>query len=98
MLCYILVANIGGGLLTIKQSRGKYNIGRNIRSLRMDNKYTQEQVVAKLQLLGIEMSRGTYSQIECGIANVKVQDLLGMAHIFHCDINAFFKDITLDNE
>ncbi|MCQ2406360.1 MAG: hypothetical protein MJ067_04005 [Oscillospiraceae bacterium] len=30
-------------------------------------KLTQEQVAAKLQLMGPDMSRGTYSQIECGL-------------------------------
>ena len=56
---------------------------------------TQEQTVAKMQLLGVEISRGTYSQIECGIANIRVEDLLALQMIFQISIQDFFHDITL---
>ena len=65
--------------MKIRQDRDSYNIGINIRKFRMENKLTQEQTIAKMQVLGIEISRGTYSQIECGISNIKVQELLALA-------------------
>ncbi len=81
--------------MKIKQDSDGYNIGSNIRRFRIENKMTQEQTVAKMQLLGIEISRGTYSQIECGISNIKVQELLALAEIFHVGIADFFKGMSL---
>lgn len=83
------------GNVKIRQNNGDYNIGTNIRKFRMVNKLTQEQTVAKMQLLGIEISRGTYSQIECGISNIKVQELLALAEIFHVGIADFFEGMSL---
>lgn len=82
--------------MKIRQDRNKYNIGGNIRKFRMENDLTQEQTVTKLQLLGIEMSRGTYSHIECGLDNIRVQELLALAKIFDVGIADFFKGIRLD--
>ncbi len=79
----------------IRQDSDGYNIGSNIRRFRTENKMTQEQTVAKMQLLGIEISRGTYSQIECGISNIKVQELLALAEIFHVGIADFFNGMSL---
>jgi len=81
--------------MKIRQNQDKYNIGRNIRKYRLINKLTQEQTVARLQLLGIEISRGTYSHIECGIDNIKVEELLGLAQIFRVSVGDFFDDIVL---
>ena len=61
----------------------------------VDAGLTQEQTVAKMQLSGVEISRGTYSQIECGIANIRVEDLLALQQIFQVSIQDFFHDITL---
>ncbi|MCI8997351.1 MAG: helix-turn-helix transcriptional regulator [Lachnospiraceae bacterium] len=80
--------------MKIRQDRNDYNIGRNIRKHRILNHLTQEQTVARMQLLGIEISRGTYSHIECGIDNIKVEELLALAEIFHVSIENFFEGMT----
>jgi transcriptional regulator with XRE-family HTH domain len=69
------------------------SIGDNIRQLRKKANLTQEQVVARLQLEGIEISRSTYSQIECGTYNIKVTELIALSKLFHTDYNSFFKNI-----
>ena len=69
----------------------------NTRSLRLANHMTQNQVVAQMQLLGVDISRGMYSQIECGICNIKVEELLALCKIFHCKPNDFFEGIELKN-
>lgn len=69
------------------------HIGNNIRKLRKANKLTQEQVVTHLQLQGIEISRSSYSQIECGTYNIRVSELLALSELFQTDINSFFIDI-----
>lgn len=69
------------------------HIGNNIRTLRKKRKLTQEQVVTHLQLQGIEISRSSYSQIECGTYNIRVSELVALADLFQTDYNSFFKDI-----
>lgn len=81
--------------MKLRQDREKYNIGINIRKFRMENHLTQDQVVARLQLLGIEISRGSYSHIECGLDNIRVEELLALAEIFHVGIADFFEGMSL---
>lgn len=81
--------------MRIRQDCKKYNLGVNIRRFRKENHLTQEQTVAKMQLLGVDISRGTYSQIECGIVNIRVEDLLALREIFHVEIGRFFEGLTL---
>ena len=80
--------------MKIKQDRDQYNIGKNIRNIRLSNELTQEQTVAKLQLRGINMSRGSYSHIECGIGNIRVEELLTLADIFEVEVGDFFKGMS----
>jgi len=48
-----------------------------------------------MQLLGVDISRGTYSQIECGIVNIRVEDLLALREIFGIEIGEFFDGMSL---
>lgn len=57
---------------SIKQSRC---IGENIKRYRLANKLTQEQMAAKMQLYGCDMSRSTLAKIEAGIRHISVQEL-----------------------
>ena len=81
--------------MRIRQDDKKYNLGTNIRRFRKERHLTQEQTVAKMQLLGLDISRGTYSQIECGIVNIRVEDLLALRKIFGIDIGQFFDGMDL---
>lgn len=74
----------------IKQDK---NIGKNIRKYRKALELSQEQVVARLQLDGIDMSRSIYSQIECGTYNIRVSELMALSELFKVDINSFFYDL-----
>lgn len=69
------------------------SIGKTIRSLRQNAGYTQEQVVAHLQLKGSELSRSAYSQIECGTYNIRISELKILKDLFRCEYNDFFKHI-----
>lgn len=73
--------------------RHDVSLGSNIRKLRRQSRLTQEQVVAQLQLQGIDISRSTYSQIECGTYNIRVSELRALAKLFRTDYNAFFEDL-----
>ena len=69
------------------------NIGGNIRRLRMAANMTQESVIAKMQLMGCEISRSIYSQIESGTYNIRVIELAALKIIFKVDYDAFFEGL-----
>ena len=73
----------------------EYNIGRNIRRYRLESKLTQEETIEKLRSWGIQMSRGTYSHIECGLDNIRVEELLALAEIFGVEAGDFFSGMSL---
>lgn len=68
-------------------------LGRNLRQIRIDHGFTQEQTVAKLQLLGSPLSRSTFSLIEMGRGNIFVSDLVALQTVFQVDYEEFFRDI-----
>ena len=68
-----------------------YNIGKNIRNLRTKKGMTQEQVAAKLQIQGINMSRDFYAHIECGTYNIRISELVALKQILGCEFNDFFE-------
>ena len=74
------------------------SIGRNIRRLRLNAKMTQDEVAAKLQLMGCDLSRSAYSQIECGTYNIRVRELSALKRIFQVDYNAFFEGLDDDTK
>lgn len=86
---------IGVTLMTQKIKQD-ISLGDNIRKLRKQSHLTQEQTVARMQLKGLDISRSSYSQIECGTYNIRVSELIALAEIFYVDYNAFF--INLHNK
>ncbi len=70
--------------------RNHHAFGARIRELRKAAHLTQEQVAAKLQLRGFDMSRSIYSQIECGIHNIRVDELIALKQIFGATYDDFF--------
>ena len=70
-------------------------IGETIRSLRMERKLTQDQVVSKLQLMDLDITRSIYSQIEGGTYSIRISVLAGLSQIFQVDYNTFFRDVHL---
>lgn len=77
----------------VQKIKQDISLGSNIRKLRKQTHLTQEQVVAKLQLRGLEISRSSYSQIECGTYNIRVSELIALAKLFQVDYNAFFENL-----
>ncbi|MEE1100617.1 MAG: helix-turn-helix transcriptional regulator [Agathobacter sp.] len=78
-----------------KQQKLKQDIqiGSKIRELRLQNCLTQEEVVAHLQLQGLDLSRSSYSQIECGTYNIRISELKALVLLFHTDYNSIFSDL-----
>lgn len=65
-------------------------LGTNIHILRTDNNMTQEELVARMQLMGSMITRSTLANIESCRRNIKVSDLMIMKTIFNVDYDAFF--------
>ncbi len=72
---------------------GAEQLGRNIQRIRLECGLTQEQTVAKLQVLGSPLSRSTFSLIEMGRGNLFVSDLVALQMVFQVDYKEFFRDI-----
>lgn len=65
-------------------------IGQNIQRIRVKKNMTQMDVVAKLQLMGSNMSRSTLANIETGRRNIKVSDLVALKNLFQVEFEEFF--------
>lgn len=74
----------------MQKIRPDMDIGKNIQAIRYQDGLTQDQVVARLNLMGITMSKSTYAKLETNRMNVRVSELVALAKIFDTDINAFF--------
>ena len=65
-------------------------IGYNIRRLRKRTGLTQEQTVAKMQLMECNITRGNYAKIEVGLANIRATEMMALKRIFGVDCGEFF--------
>lgn len=77
----------------MQKIRPDMDIGKNIQVIRYQHKLTQDDVVAKLNLMDIPMSKSTYAKLETNRMNIKVSELVALAKIFGTDINAFFSGL-----
>ncbi|MCI8762125.1 MAG: helix-turn-helix transcriptional regulator [Oscillospiraceae bacterium] len=77
----------------MQKLRPDLDIGHNISALRRAAKLTQDQTVARLQVMGIEISKSTYAKIETNRMNIKVSELVALSRVFDVDFNAFFEDL-----
>ena len=69
------------------------NKGQNIRRLRKGANLTQEEVLARLQLTGLEISKSTYAKLETNRMNIKASELVALKIIFNVSFDEFFKDL-----
>ena len=77
----------------MQKIRPDLDIGRNIQQVRYLNGFTQDQVIARLNLMGIPISKSTYAKLETNRMNIKVSELLALSQILHCDVGEFFKNL-----
>ncbi len=66
------------------------NIGQMIANLRKDMHIKQTDMVARLQIYGIDISIYSYNRIEKGTQNPTVSFLYACCHILGCDMNTLF--------
>lgn len=83
--------NRSSGLDKVWLSDGASNVvGQNIRRLRREQKLTQEQLVAKCQIRGLNLSRGTLAKIEARLRFVKACELYVIAKAMKVPMEAFY--------
>ena len=78
----------------IQKIRMDMSIGSNIQKRRYQCKLKQDQVIAKMNLMGIPISKSSYAKIETNRMNIKVSELVALSKIFNADISEFFDDLV----
>ncbi|MEY8316540.1 helix-turn-helix transcriptional regulator [Oscillospiraceae bacterium 50-58] len=77
-----------------KKLKQDISIGANLRRLRKQSGLSQEKAAAKLQLVGIDISREIISQMELGNYSIKVSVLRALKDIYQVDsFDEFFRDL-----
>ena len=69
------------------------SIGDNLRYLRKKAGYSQDEVAAKLQIMGLPISREIISQMELGKYNIRISVLKELTTLYHASYEDFFKGI-----
>lgn len=77
----------------MQKIRPDLDLGKNIQKIRKNNKMTQDQVIAKLNLLGLPVSKSTYAKIETNRMNIKVSELVALKQILNVTFNDFFEGL-----
>lgn len=80
----------------MQKLRPDLDIGYRIGALRRAAGLTQDQTIAQMQMMGLEISKSSYAKIETNRMNLKVSELVALAQIFRTDFNAFFSGLELD--
>lgn len=71
-------------------------IGQNLKTLRKKVGLTQAQVAAKLQVAGLDVSRGMYAQMEQGTYNIHISVLVALKDIYQLkSYDDFFQGLSL---
>lgn len=67
-------------------------IGNNVKKIREKNGWTQEQLTAKCNLLGWNISRGTLAKMESKVRRVTDIEVLLLSKALRTNIEALFDD------
>ncbi|MUK93137.1 helix-turn-helix domain-containing protein [Aliivibrio fischeri] len=66
-------------------------VGAQIRAIRKEKKLTQEQLAAKCNLEGFDISRGTLAKIEAGVRQIIDIEIVLISKALDVDISKLFK-------
>ena len=68
--------------------RENHLLGENIKRLRLEHNLRNCDVLAQLQLRGVDIARSTYSKIEMGLNNPTVDLLIALADFYQVSIRS----------
>lgn len=74
-----------------KIKQDEVHIGQNIREIRLARGIGQTELVRKLQLDGVEMTRETLVKIERGTQHIQASQLRGIKEILQTTYDELFK-------
>ena len=77
----------------MQKIRPDLDIGYRIGALRRAAGLTQDQTIAKMQTMGIEISKSSYAKIETNRMNIKVSELVALREIFSASYEDFFQNL-----
>ena len=77
---------------TIKYNSNLNAIGKILKEYRIKNNLTQEQLTAKLQVLGININKNSLQKIERGNRIIKEYELVAFTIIFNVSADELLKD------
>ncbi|WP_023603764.1 helix-turn-helix domain-containing protein [Aliivibrio logei] len=66
-------------------------VGKQIRAIRKEKKLTQEQLTARCNLEGFDISRGTLAKIESGVRQVIDIEIVIFSKVLHVGAGDLFK-------
>lgn len=79
--------------MKIYEFNGKKNLsGERIKKARIDNKLSQSDLAAKVQLEGVILERDSISRIEIGTRFIADYELFIFAKVLNVDINWLLKE------
>jgi DNA-binding helix-turn-helix protein len=67
-------------------------LGNNIRQLRTYRQLTQEQLSARLQIIGIDITRSALAKIEVGQRHIYPDEIKGICDILNISFDQIFPD------
>ena len=65
-------------------------VGTQVRKLRKEQKLTQEQLSARCNVIGLDISRGTLAKIEAGVRQVTDAEIVQLAIALKVEESALF--------
>ncbi|KZL91701.1 helix-turn-helix domain-containing protein [Clostridium magnum] len=72
-------------------------IGTNIRKMRISHNLSQEDLAAKLNILGLDIDRSALSRIENRQREVNDYEIFYLAKIFNVNVDYFYNDLDETN-
>ena len=93
MAKHFFIMNYRKNCINMQKIRPDTDISHNIQRLKRKTNMTQDQVIAHLQFMGIEISISTYAKLETNRMNIKISELVALSKIFNADISEFFDEL-----
>ena len=76
-----------------KKLKQDISIGANLKKYRQTKGISQENVAARLQVLGLDVHQKIISEMELGRYSIRVSVLLALAELYDTPIQDFFADL-----
>lgn len=88
----------GNNKMMRRQSRCLTDFSKNLKAIRKSRKMKQEDVTNRLNELGVNLSRQAYNRYENNNAEPDFQTLMGLARVFHVDVNKLLGFVKEEQE